>query len=92
MQVEVSLAEMLINAIGAGRIPGVQFKRGCQDIKATFDALNAVIGCRLDSALQVARQEASRESPIRMKRALEEIIRVAPLESYAYDVAVKALR
>lgn len=58
MQVEVSLAEMLINAIAHGRVRGVQFKRGWSDEKATFDDLNAVIQRRLDGARSVAIESA----------------------------------
>jgi hypothetical protein len=54
MQVEMSLAELLINAITHGRVPGVQFKRGWSDEKATFEGLNVVIGTRLDGARRVA--------------------------------------
>lgn len=58
MQVEMSLAEMLINAIAYGKVPGVQFKRGWSDDRATFDGLKAVIGSRLDGARSVAVEEA----------------------------------
>ena len=58
MLVESSLAEMLLNAISQGRIPGVQFKRGWSDERKTFDALNAVIGKLLDGATAVAREQA----------------------------------
>ena len=60
MRVEMSLAEVLINAITHGRVRGVQFKRGWSDDKATFDDLQKVIGGRLDDALQVAREDGLR--------------------------------
>lgn len=50
MRVEMSLGEMLINAIAHGKIPGVQFKRGWSDDRATFEGLKVVIANRLDAA------------------------------------------
>lgn len=58
MQVEMSLAELLINAIAHGRIPGVQFKRGWASDRQTFDGLQAVIADRLDGARRVAVEQA----------------------------------
>lgn len=58
MQVEMSLEELLINAIAHDRIPGVQFKRGWDNDGATFDGLRAVIQKRLDGAAAVARESA----------------------------------
>lgn len=48
---------MLLNAISAGRIRGVQFKRGWSKEQETFEDLNKVIVNRIDGALQVAGQE-----------------------------------
>lgn len=62
MQVELSLAELLINAIAHGRVPGVQFKRGWSDERATFTGLQAVIGDRLDGARRVAIEQALEEA------------------------------
>lgn len=65
MRVETSLAEMLLNAIAQGRIWRVQFSRkhGSDpgDERRTFDDLNKVIERRIDSALQVAREQGYRE-------------------------------
>jgi len=78
VEVEVSLAEMLINAIAHGRIPGVQFKRGWSDDRATFEGLRAVIGSRLDGALRIARNNAMRQareaegSPIKLAHELKQ--------------------
>jgi len=47
MQIELSLEEMLINAISSGRVAGVQFKRGWSDESATFASLRAVIDRRI---------------------------------------------
>jgi len=62
MQVEMSLAELLLNAIGNGRVPGMQFKRGWTDDRATFAGLNAVIADRLDGARRVAIESALRRA------------------------------
>lgn len=62
MHVEMSLAEMLINAIAHGKIPGVQFKRGWSNDKATFDGLNHVIKGRLGDALKIAREQGIAEA------------------------------
>lgn len=82
MQVEMSLAELLINAISQGRVPGVQFKRGWSNDKATFDGLNEVIKDRLDGARRVAVQEALHkardEQPVlKMRNELEKLRHVA---------------
>lgn len=74
MQVEISLAESLINAIANGRVRGVQFKRGWGDESATFDDLNAVIAQRLDGARRVAietamHQFADERGMLRLRRA-----------------------
>src|SRR5262245_1011521 len=61
MEVEMSLGELLINAIANGRIPGVQFKRGWSDERATSAGLAAVIESRLEGARRVAIQEALRQ-------------------------------
>jgi len=61
MQVEMSLAELLMNAIGAGHVHGVQFKRGASDDRKTFEDLQRVISKRLDGARTVAVEEALRE-------------------------------
>ena len=75
MEVEMSLAEMLINAIAGGLVPGVQFKRGWSSDKATFDGLNKVIASRLDSARRIAISDAMRAATevagvMKMQRAL----------------------
>lgn len=82
MQVEMSLEELLINAIAQGRVPGVQFKRGWSDDKATFDGLRAVIGDRLDNARRVAIESALHElhdshPPFKMRSALGQIYELA---------------
>lgn len=61
MQVEMSLAEMLINAIAHGRIRGVQLKRNWKgpDTETHAD-LSGVIQNRIGSALSVAREEGRR--------------------------------
>lgn len=79
MQVEMSLAELLINAIAHGKVPGVQFKRGWGDDKATFAGLQAVIGDRLDGARRVAVREAFREL-YESSRPFQLKARVAKLE------------
>ncbi len=60
MRVECSLAEMLINAIAGGHVHGVQFSRkhgkDPGDERRTFEDLNKVIANRIDSALEVARE------------------------------------
>lgn len=81
MQVEMSLAELLINAIAAGRVHGVQFKRGHAADRKTFDDLRNVIGDRLDGARRVAVQDALREAndthPVMKTRAENERLRAA---------------
>ena len=62
MQVEMSLAELLINAIGQGRVRGVQFKRSWSDAHATWEDINKVIESRLDNALSVAREAGYRKA------------------------------
>ena len=62
MQVEMGLAELLINAIVHGRVPGVQFKRGWSDDRATFEGLKKVIENRLDGARRVAIEDALRQA------------------------------
>lgn len=65
MQVEMSLAELLINAITNGRVHGVQFKRShgerAGDTKQTFDDLNKIIENRLEGARRVAIEQALRK-------------------------------
>jgi acylphosphatase len=85
MQVEMSLAELLMNAIGNGRVPGIQFRRGWANERATFEGLKGVIKDRLDGARRVAVEEALRrahdEHPVfklraenvRLRAALEKI-------------------
>lgn len=85
MQVEMSLAELLINAIAADRVPGIRFQRGWPAAreKETFDGLRAVIADRLDGARRVAVQDAlhqlqDQHPHFRTRarvRALEEAIR-----------------
>ncbi len=58
MIIEKSLEEMLMDAIGAGRVRGVQFKRGWSDNNATFEDLCRVVEDRLTAALRVARDRA----------------------------------
>ena len=74
MQVELSLEEMLINAISSGRVAGVQFKRGWSDESATFASLRAVIDRRIESARQVAIESAlhqfnDEQGTLRLRRA-----------------------
>jgi len=58
MQVEMSLAEMLMNAIVAGRVHGFQCKRSFglkpDDEKKAFDDFSRVIADRLDAARKIA--------------------------------------
>ena len=78
MQVEMSLAEMLMNAIAHGDVHGIQWKRGSVDEKKTFADLNAVIGRRLHNALTVAREGGFRQarefpnSPLKLRRERDE--------------------
>jgi hypothetical protein len=60
MQVEMSLAELLMNAIANGRVRGVQFKRGWSKETETFEDLNVVIADRINNALSVAREAGHR--------------------------------
>lgn len=50
----MSLAELIINAVAAGRVPGLQFKRGWSNDRETWKGLQVVIGDRLDGARRVA--------------------------------------
>lgn len=66
MRAEMSLAEMLMNAIAGGQVWRVQFKRrhgySSSDEQHTFEDLNKVIAKRLDSALEVARENGYQET------------------------------
>lgn len=82
MQVEMSLAELLINAIAHGKVPGVQFKRGWSDDRAAFDGLKAVIGSRLDGARRVAVESELRRlhdesPPFKLRTALRNLLAAA---------------
>ncbi|MBX3215228.1 MAG: hypothetical protein KF850_24545 [Labilithrix sp.] len=81
MQVDISLAELLMNAIGNGRVPGIQFRRGWSDDRATFEGLKKVIDDRLDGARRVAVEEALRrardEHPVLKLRAENDRLRAA---------------
>lgn len=58
MQVEMSLAELLMNAVGAGHVRGLRFKKGWSDEHATFEDLNRVISGKLENARSVAIESA----------------------------------
>ncbi len=100
MKVEISLAELLMNSIAAGRVRGVQFKRGWSDEQATFDDLKAVVGARLDGARRVAVEGALRqlrdEHPMYLLRRENEELRarLAALREEERDCerAVKAIQ
>jgi hypothetical protein len=84
VRVESSLAEMIMNAIAAGRVWGVQFMRkhgkDPGDERRTFEDLNRVIEKRLDSALSVARENGQRaaEAPPWLSDAAEALGEVRP--------------
>lgn len=58
MQVEVTLAELIIDAIGQGKIRGVQFSRKAVTTEEIFDDLQRVISNRLENARSVAIEQA----------------------------------
>lgn len=62
MQVELSLGEMLLNAISAGRIRHVALKRSSSlsNGQETADDIAKVVGQRLYSALEVSRENGFR--------------------------------
>lgn len=93
MQVEMSLAEMLMNAIAHGNVHGLRWKRGAVDEKQTFADLQKVIQRRLDSALSVAREQGFREmrerdgSPFKLKAQRDEAVAALKMFVDMWDAA-----